>query len=207
MNYWICRYAVAVAGAAWVGIAAAQDVATNRVQADRSMRPEATGERVEHFLRMLDNPRIVSTLGLSDKQQQQIKDAAFAHQKKIINMRAELETAGIEQAKLISNESTDVKTLMNAVERTGKVRTEMAKLQIGHLVEVRGMLTADQRAKLRDLMRKSHERRGEDGSLKRRQLGEERHSGEKHDKQEDGRPEVGKPARAEGSQEGEVIRK
>lgn len=175
MKSWISQLAVAVAGLSWAVLAAAQEPASDRGQPDRNMRTEPGGERAEHYFRMLETPRIANALALTEAQKVQIKAAAAEHQKRVAGERSQLETAGMEQAKLLSEENTDLKALMNAVEKTGKVRTEIAKLQIKHLVEIRSILTPEQRAQLRDLMRKAHERRGESGPQKRQQQMDGRH--------------------------------
>lgn len=184
----IVKVLLVVGAVAWVGRALAQDVLSEPGLMDRPMRQMPSMERSDFMRRLLDNPRVMNALALTEQQKAQIKEKGLLLQKEVQRIRAELDKAGMEQAKLVSNDSTDMKTLMAAVEKTGKIRTEMAKVQLKHLIEVRSLLTADQRAKLPEFMHKAHERRGEEGAGKRQPSAERRHSGEKRAAPEEATP-------------------
>ena len=169
---------VVLAVAAWAGVALAQELRPGRAPEDRPKRPEQHGEEMGFPLGMLDQPRVASALNLTDEQKAQIKDKSFVQQKEMIRIRAELEMAGLEQARLVSAETTDTNALMQAVEKTGNLRTAMAKLQMKNLLELRNILTPEQRAKLHGVMAKLQERRREEGAAKGQRPGEARRGAE-----------------------------
>jgi len=119
------------------------------------------------ILRFLESPQNVLELGLTEEQVKKIRDGAFGVRKEQIRLRADLEFAGVEQARLLTAEKVDEKALMGAVEKSGRIRTELAKLQMRQVLLVRNNMTPEQHAKLREMMGKRMEefaKRGGAGS-------------------------------------------
>jgi len=113
---------------------------------------EGGGPGVEGLGDWLMKPRIISELKLSDEQVKTLRDKAFALEQERIKLRADLDLAALEQAKLLAEDTVNEKALMAAVEKTGSLRTELAKLRMQELLLVRRTLTAEQRAKLRGML-------------------------------------------------------
>jgi Spy/CpxP family protein refolding chaperone len=112
---------------------------------------------------LLENPRVAEEIGLTDDQKAKLKDTAFAHRQEAIKLRAELELAGAQQARLLTEEPLNEQALMDVVEKSGRIRTELAKLHVRGLLDARAVLTAEQRGQLRDVARKMHQRRVREG--------------------------------------------
>ncbi|MBN2301543.1 MAG: hypothetical protein JXN60_03405 [Lentisphaerae bacterium] len=142
--------------------------------------------------RVIMNPNVAAELGLSEEQKEVIRENIQEIREQQIKLNADLELAGLEQAKLLMDNPVDEAAIMNAVEKTGAIRTELAKLRIKPILQMKTILTAEQLTKVREIMeQKKHEReRGNDMSdqrQKRREMFEERkkarqnHAGEEND--------------------------
>ncbi len=125
----------------------------------------------------LRHPKVAEKLGLSEEQREAIDQELKALQKRQIELRAEMEEAALEQARLMSATELDEAALMAAVEETGRIHTKMAKLRIKHLLFMRKTLTPEQIQQARTIIRERMKSRREDGSKqhgKRQREGEER---------------------------------
>ena len=89
-------------------------------------------------------------LGLSDEQVANLHKQTAEMQRHMANLRTNLEQSAVDQVELIRAENPDEAALMKAVEKADALRTEIAKLEIKHLLAVRNILTAEQRLKLRE---------------------------------------------------------
>jgi Spy/CpxP family protein refolding chaperone len=95
---------------------------------------------------------------LSEEQVATMKEAAETFRAKHKEWGEKMKAAAVEQARLISEPTVDEEAVMKAVEAVGAVHIEMAKLRTRHLLALRGMLTADQREKLRQFADNMRER-------------------------------------------------
>jgi Spy/CpxP family protein refolding chaperone len=140
-----------------------------RAMAERGMAERGGGGdgegRVLKWL--IQDERIQKELGLSDEQVAGMRKQTLENQKQLIELKAKLELAALDQVELLRAEEPDESALMKAIEKTGALRTEIAKLELKHLLAVRGTLTAEQRHKLRQMVKDKIERvreqRGEGG--------------------------------------------
>lgn len=120
----------------------------------------------------LRHPRMAEELGLSEEQRQAIDERLAALEEAHIELRAKMESAALKQARLMTAKELDEPALMAAVEETGHIHTEMAKLRIRHLLFMRQTLKPEQVEKARSIIRermKRHQqdRSGEDGRHRR----------------------------------------
>lgn len=105
-------------------------------------------------------------LGLSAEQSKQIKDGIFELRKKEIQLKADQEIAGEEQARLMTDESSSDDAILGAIEKAGKIRTELAKVKAKQLLLIRKILTQEQRKQLRKLIREHMEKAAEGGGAR-----------------------------------------
>jgi len=99
--------------------------------------------------RVIKNPHFGEGLGLSDAQVSELRKSASELRKRQEALRAELETSALEQARLMARKNVDEEALMRAVEKSGRVKTELAKLRIRQLLHLRDTLTNEQMRRLR----------------------------------------------------------
>jgi len=112
--------------------------------------------------KILDNPELVQKLGLSEKQVAGLKEGMFEMRKEQIRLQADLKLAALEQAKLVQDPDASEADIMEAVEKTGGIRTEIAKLHMRRLIMVRKTLTAEQQEKVRAIVRRHIRKRAKD---------------------------------------------
>jgi Spy/CpxP family protein refolding chaperone len=121
--------------------------------------------------RILNHPEMAKKLGITDAQREAIKAQMATMQEAHIALKAQMEKAALKQARLMTETTLDEAALMAAVEETGDIRTEMARLRIKHLLFMRSTLTPEQTEKLQEGMRKrmesQRERRGDDRERRR----------------------------------------
>lgn len=103
-----------------------------------------------HFV---SNPKTAQRLGLTSNQVAALSEKLDAIQKQKVQVRAELEIAGMEQAKLLAAEKVDEAAIMTAVEKTGSAHTRLAKLEIQPIIELKKVLTPAQVAMAKDMVR------------------------------------------------------
>jgi len=142
--------------------------------------------------KILQNPALVEEIGLSEEQVAKLKDGAFAMKKEQIRMGAELKLAALEQAELVQNRESAASDIMAAVEKTGQIRTEIAKLHMRHLLMVREVLTPEQQEKVHAMVRKHMH-------MKKRGHAP---AGMRGDRRNEGRLRGRRPARAPGAEDG-----
>ncbi|MCE9614568.1 MAG: hypothetical protein K8T26_09850 [Lentisphaerae bacterium] len=149
--------------------------------------------------RILNSPKVAADLGLTEAQIQTLRNGAFDIQEQRVKLKADLELAAIQQARLLTGDTLDEKALMAAVEKTGAVRTELAKTEMRGLLLMRNTLSAEQRDKVREMMRKHMANRPRDergqGKGDRPRAGMERRE---HDRRGPGGPGAGPNDRPEG---------
>jgi Spy/CpxP family protein refolding chaperone len=97
-----------------------------------------------------------------------------------IDLHAEHEKAGLEQAMLLTEPEIDEAAVMTAIEKIGEIQIRMAKLRIQPLFLIKRVLSAEQVARAQELVRE-HRRRGgprEREAAERMEKWERRQAGE-----------------------------
>jgi hypothetical protein len=124
-------------------------------------------------------PEVAEQLKLEPAQVKTLKEALAKTKKQEEHLREKLEAAGKEQAELLSAEGEiDEKAVMKAIEKTGKIRTQMAKLRIEPILLVKKTLTEEQLATSRKMIHERMKKHREEWAKRRGEHGE----GEKKDR-------------------------
>lgn len=118
------------------------------------------GPRAEFNLRMLE--RAAGHLGLDDATLTRIKDRVYQAEKKGIELKAQLELAKLELRRLLDSDAPSKDEAMRRVAEVGDLETKLRQHQIGLMLDVRAMLTPEQRKKL-EQMRGKRGHRGKRG--------------------------------------------
>jgi Spy/CpxP family protein refolding chaperone len=101
--------------------------------------------------RLLSNENLVKELGLTQEQMATLKKATDDTDAAMTKLREAMEQSGKLQAQLLLGETVDENALMEAVEKGGKIWTEMAKLRVKQLLLLQKTLTKEQIEKLKTL--------------------------------------------------------
>ncbi len=137
-----------------------------------------SGERGQMVLeRILNNERMIKKLGLSEEQVSTLRNGIFDPKKEKIRKRADLQIAATEQARILTESEIDERALMEAVEETGQIRTELAKLHMQGLLLMHKTLTKEQRSKIGPMLRQKHQRARDMRGKDQRRPGRDRERG------------------------------
>jgi hypothetical protein len=124
---------------------------------------------------MIENPELVERLGLTEEQVSRLKNKGYELRREVVKLKAELELAAMEQARMLTAESVDKAALMAAVEKTGAIRTEIGKRRMLQVLLIKDTLNEDQLRQLREFRR--WHARGDRSEAKERMGGEAERDG------------------------------
>ena len=122
------------------------------------------------FIEKMLEGETAEKLGLEPEQIKTLEEGLQRIQKQEEVLREKLQTAGKAQAELLQAEGeVDEKALMKAIEKTGKIRTQMAKLRIRPILLVKKTLTEEQLQTSRKMMHERMQKRREEWGRQRGQ--------------------------------------
>jgi hypothetical protein len=116
---------------------------------------------------LLRNPDLARKAGLTDEDLERVRDITFEAQKETIRARADQEIAGMELRRLMQADDSSREAVMEAVEKVGRLRTEMQKKHVEQRFLIREALGEEKIRKVKESMRK----RGEQKERASRQRG------------------------------------
>jgi len=123
---------------------------------------ERQGPGAGRFLERMLESDVAKEIGLDEAQVKTLQDGLENLKTQEEGLREKLAAAGKTQAELMMAEGElDEAELMKAVEATGRIRTEMAKLRVQPILLVKKTLTAEQLKKVHEHMRTSRDARRE----------------------------------------------
>jgi Spy/CpxP family protein refolding chaperone len=111
------------------------------------------------FERLAGDGRIAQELGLTTNQTESLRKVGFELKQKLIDLNAQREKAGLQQAQLMTAPDPDEAAVMKAVEESGAIQTEIAKLRVKQVMAARKILTPEQQQKAREMIRAHMEAR------------------------------------------------
>ncbi len=122
------------------------------------MRRPRMGARETVLAKMVTNPKVAAEIGLSDEQVAGLKSGLEELGVRLEELNMQLREAAREQGRLLLESEVDTGAVMTAVEKTGRIRTEIAKISVRQILLVKESISADQLEKLTEIM-KSRDRR------------------------------------------------
>lgn len=128
-------------------------LAANPQMMRERLRRFGGGEGEGMLLRMLTaDTRGAKELGLSEEQIKQIKESVSTSTEELKALNGRMEKAALRQAELLKADTLDETAVLKAVQNTGDLRTQIAKLRIQQVIAAHKVLTPEQRAKVREMM-------------------------------------------------------
>ena len=100
-----------------------------------------------HEMRMDEQRGPGGGLDLTDAQKEAFKQSKLAVQKQLQPIRNEIGEAEAHQKTLTTIDKPDMAAINKNIEKIGGLKTEMAKIQTKHRIEMRAQLTDEQRIK------------------------------------------------------------
>ena len=95
---------------------------------------------------------LMRELDLTAEQRDKIADLHDRQARKVIGMRSEIRIAGLDLRKLLRAEQPNRVAIDGQIDKIAKLRADLRKAQVGTMLEIRAVLTPEQRKKLRDRM-------------------------------------------------------
>ncbi|MEJ2582338.1 MAG: periplasmic heavy metal sensor [Acidobacteriota bacterium] len=108
-----------------------------------------------------ENPRLVEHIGLSEGQQDQIRDVIFSHAKRMIDLKADVERAALDLADVVDQEVFDPDPVRAAYAVFQTARHKLENERFEMLLEVRQILTYEQWRKIQDVKQRTKQNRME----------------------------------------------
>ena len=118
--------------------------------------------------RLVEDPQFAEKLGLAPDQVDKLKKAHTDGQDQMTKLEADRKQAALKQAELMTATNVDEDAVMKAVEQTGAVQTQIAKIQVQQILALKKILTPDQLEKAKQLGRdRAREFREKAGNFRR----------------------------------------
>lgn len=111
---------------------------------------------------------MLEELQLTEDQELQMKDLRFKHEKTMIGLRANLDQEKLKLKELKLADEPNRKRIHSQIEKVGEAKTDIAKSRVDNRLEIRKMLTDDQRKIFRKGINEKRTRRGVVGHQNRR---------------------------------------
>ena len=98
-----------------------------------------------------ENPRLVDHIGLADEQQDQIRGIVFQHARRMIDLKADVDKAGLDLAESVDQQDFDPAPVRAAYAVFQTARQKLENERFEMLLEVRLILTYDQWQKIEEI--------------------------------------------------------
>lgn len=95
---------------------------------------------------------VAGRLGLAPDTLKKIRQLAYDTEKKVIEIDYQMQRSFLELRQLLDEDLPDTERVMGQIEKVGQLDIRLRQEQIRLLLEVRKLLSPEQRAKLRELM-------------------------------------------------------
>ncbi|MFQ5816831.1 MAG: Spy/CpxP family protein refolding chaperone [Terriglobia bacterium] len=166
-------------------------------EADPNLPEAALPDDFDDLGAVADQPGIREQLGITDAQIEQLRAAGREALKQRIRTRAEWRVKQIELQELLAADTPDRALIEKKVREIGDLQYGMLKSRVDTRLALAGILTPEQRSKLRSLrhqrMRAHRRGRGQRGFRRQRREMGERHRRLRPPQQEHHRPEAPPP--------------
>ena len=116
------------------------------------------GQQMDPLVRAVMNPKIAEKLGLTEEQQAKIKELAPKRGENG-DQQEKVRKGMKKQMELLAADKVDEAAVMAAIDEVFEARKEIAKAQTKRLIAVRSVLTGEQIAKAKEMMKQFAPRR------------------------------------------------
>mgnify|MGYP001816242148 FL=1 len=106
-----------------------------------------------------ENPRLVNHIGLADEQQDQIRGIVFQHARRMIDLKADVDKAGLDLAESVAQQDFDPAPVRAAYAVFQTARQKLENERFEMLLEVRLVLTYEQWQKIEEIKQRMKQNR------------------------------------------------
>jgi Spy/CpxP family protein refolding chaperone len=108
-----------------------------------------------------EDQRVVSRIGLSEEQQNHIRGIVFKHARRMIDLKADVDKAGLDLAGTVDQQVFDPAPVRAAYARFQAARQKLENQRFEMLLEVRQVLTYEQWQKFEEIKRRMQQMRSQ----------------------------------------------
>lgn len=127
-----------------LALAVLMGLTTSLMAQPNERRDERPNRGKNPEMQMKKNEGHQNILKLTDEQKEVFKQSRLALEKQLQPIRNELGEAEAHQRTLTTTEKPDISAINKNIEKIGSLKTEMAKIQVKHRMELRAQLTDEQ---------------------------------------------------------------
>ena len=98
--------------------------------------------------------RIATKLGVDDSVKEQMKSAVVTAKQKSIELKSQIKTHRVILRQLMASDATNRTEVMNEIDTLGALQVEMRKLRVSTMLDIRALLTPEQRVQMKRLLKK-----------------------------------------------------
>jgi Spy/CpxP family protein refolding chaperone len=106
-----------------------------------------------------ENPRLVNQIGLTDEQQDQIREVVYQHARRMIDLKADVDKAGLDLAESVDQQEFDPAPVRAAYSVFQTARKKLENERFEMLLEVRQILTYEQWQKIEEIKQRIKQNR------------------------------------------------
>jgi len=117
--------------------------------------------------RILSDAKAIAEVGLSEEQVKTLKDSADQLKTKRDELQKQITDLETEQNKLLEAATVDEKAVLAGLEKLSQLRLEIEKLRIRNLITIKKALTAEQSAKVKEMIEQRMKARGGRGEARK----------------------------------------
>jgi Spy/CpxP family protein refolding chaperone len=129
--------------------------------------------------RWWEDQRLVSRIGLTDKQQDQIREVVYQHARRMIDLKADVDKAGLDLLGTVDQLDFDPAPVRVAYARFQTARQKLENERFEMLLEVRQILSYEQWQKIEEIKRRLMQNRSQERRPGARGEGFQRPQGER----------------------------
>ena len=119
-----------------------------------------------------EDQRLADRVGLSAEQQQQIRDLVYEGARRMIDLKAAVDLAGLDLAEVVNSSDFDPKAVRASYAAYQTARKKLENERFEMLLDVRQVLTTEQWQKLQELKRRVQQNRSQQRRPGQRPQGE-----------------------------------
>lgn len=114
--------------------------------------------RAREIRRLLSDPEVQARLGLTPEQVDRLEDYRYQFRQRQIELRSQIQSLRLELRRLLREDSPDRVAVNDVANQLAEVRTQLFRERINRRLEAREILTPEQRAEIRLLLREEPRR-------------------------------------------------
>lgn len=107
------------------------------------------------------NPRVAEQIGLTDEQQERIRDVVYEHARRMIDLKADVDRSGLDLKEAVDRDEFEPDAVRTAYGLFQDARHKLENERFEMLLAVRQVLTNEQWKGLQEIRRRFQEQRGQ----------------------------------------------